>query len=105
VSWKVLEVAGGATASSVARAMERAGGTWNACYQAGLRARNENQEGSATLRVACDEQGRVIVATISGFDMPDVAACIRASSTGVTIPNADTGEVSASIGLTFAVKN
>jgi hypothetical protein len=101
----VLQVAGGATASNVARAIERAAGTWNGCYQAGLRARSENKEGSATLRLACDEQGRVIVATVSGFDMSDVAACIRASSTGVTIPNTDTGEASASIALTFAVRN
>jgi tRNA A-37 threonylcarbamoyl transferase component Bud32 len=105
VSWKVLGVAGGATAGNVARAIDRTAGTWNGCYQSGLRARSENKEGSATLRLACDDQGRVMGATFSGFDMPDVAACIRASSTGVTIPNADTGEASATIGLTFAVRN
>jgi hypothetical protein len=105
VAWKVLGVAGGATASNVAHAIDHAIGSWNACYRSGLRARSENIEGSATLRLACDDQGRVVAATLSGFEMPDVAACIRASSTGLTIPNADTGEASATIALTFVVRN
>jgi hypothetical protein len=105
VSWKILGAAGGATASDVGRAIDHLIDSWNECYQSGLRARSVNVEGSATLRLSCDDQGRVVGATLSAFDMPDVAACIRASSTGVAIPHADTGEASATIALRFAVKN
>jgi serine/threonine protein kinase len=105
VSWKVLGVAGAATAGDVGRAIDHVIGSWNECYQSGLRARSVNVEGSATLRLSCDDQGRVVGATLSAFDMPDVAACIRARATGVTIPHADTGEASATIALRFAVKN
>jgi hypothetical protein len=55
------------------------------------------------MRLSCDEQGRVVSVTFPGTDMPDVAACIRASTTGTTIPNADTGEAWATIALTFKV--
>jgi hypothetical protein len=105
VSWKVLGVAGGATAGDVGRAIDHVIGSWNECYQSGLRARSVNVEGSATLRLSCDDQGRVVGAMLSAFDMPDVEACIRARATGVTIPHANTGEASATIALRFAVKN
>jgi hypothetical protein len=35
--------------------------------------------------------------------MGDVAACIRASTAGVTIPNADTGDAWASVAIAFRV--
>lgn len=105
VSWKVSAVGGGATAGGVVRALSRAASTWTRCYRSGLRARAKSVEGSAQLRLTCDDQGRVVQTTVSGFAMPDVSACIRESAAGVTIPNADTGEAWATVLLTFAVRD
>jgi hypothetical protein len=104
VYWRVAESGGGATAGSVAHAISRIAGGWNACYQNGLRARHERLEGAGALRLTCDEQGRVTGATLTGIDMPDVASCIRTSAMGVIMPNADTGQAWATISLTFSVR-
>jgi serine/threonine-protein kinase len=101
VAWKVSAVGGGATAGGVTRALARAASSWTDCYRAGLRARATRVEGSATLRIACDEQGRVVEARLSGLDMPDVARCLERGATGATIPNADTGEAWSTLSLTF----
>jgi hypothetical protein len=103
VGWTVSGAGGGATATNVSRALARAAGSWTGCYQAGLRARGARVEGAATLRLTCDEEGRVIGATISGIDMPDVAACIRRTAIGSVVPNVDTGAAWATIALTFQV--
>jgi hypothetical protein len=90
----------------VARALARVGPAWQRCYDAGLTARSgasEESGGSGTMRLTCDDQGRVVAATVSGLDMGDVASCIRASASGVTIPNADTGEAWATVALAFKV--
>lgn len=60
-------------------------------------------EGKGTLRLSCDDQGRVVSATLSGTGMPEVAACVQRSVTGITITNADTGEAWASVALTLAI--
>jgi eukaryotic-like serine/threonine-protein kinase len=104
VYWRVSESGGGATAGSVAHAISRIAGGWNACYQTGLRARHGRVDGAGTLHLTCDEQGRITGATFSGIEMPDVASCIRASALGVIIPNADTGQAWATISLTFSVR-
>jgi hypothetical protein len=57
------------------------------------------------LRLTCDDQGRVIHADLSGFDMPDVSACIRSTTAGATIPNADTGEAWATVALRFTMRD
>jgi serine/threonine-protein kinase len=103
VIWNVSAAGGGATTGSVAHALARAASGWQRCYQAGLGARSASVQETVTMRLSCDEQGRVISVTFPGTDMPDVAACIRASTTGATIPNADTGEAWATIALTFKV--
>ena len=103
VAWNVSTASGGATVGNVARALARASGTWQRCYQTALEARGVSSEGAATLRLACDQQGRVVDVTFSGFDMGDMSSCIRAASKGLTIPNADTGEAWASVALTFKV--
>jgi hypothetical protein len=103
VTWNVSAAGGGATTGSVAHALARPAGAWQRCYQSGLGARSASVQGTGTMRLGCDEQGRVISVTFSGIDMPDVAACIRASTTGATIPNADTGEAWAAVALTFKV--
>ncbi len=103
VTWNVSAASGGATVGNVARALARAANAWQRCYWAGLAARSAAVEGTASMRLMCDEQGRVVDATFSGVDMTDVMACIRAASKGVTIPNADTGEAWASVALTFKV--
>ena len=101
VTWKVSAVGGGATAGGVARALARAASSWSDCYRAGLRARSVRVEGSGTMRIACDDQGRVIEARMSGFGMPDVARCMEQRATGAIIPNADTGEAWSTISLAF----
>ena len=103
VAWNVSAASGGPSVGNVARALGRASGAWQRCYQAGLGARPAPVEGTATLRLTCDQQGRVVDVTFTGLDAPDVASCIRAASKGVTIPNADTGEAWASVALTFRV--
>jgi eukaryotic-like serine/threonine-protein kinase len=105
VSWKVSAVGGGATAGGVVRALTRAANTWTRCYRSGLRSRGKSVEGSGTLRLTCDDQGRVVRTTVSGFAMQDVSACIRESASGVTIPNADTGEAWATVQLKFDVRD
>jgi serine/threonine protein kinase len=103
VLWNVSAASGGATAGNVAHALTRASSAWQRCYQASLEGRSSPVEGTATLRLTCDQQGRVVDVAFSGFDMGDVGSCIRAASKGVTIPNADTGEAWASVALTFKV--
>jgi hypothetical protein len=105
VAWKVSAVGGGATAGGVMRALSRAASAWTGCYRAGLRARGKKIEGTGSLHLTCDEQGRVIRASTSGLDIPDVLACIRGTTAGVTIPNADTGEASATVALSFRVRD
>jgi hypothetical protein len=104
VYWHVSETGGGATAGSVAHAISRIAGSWNSCYQSGLRARHERLEDAGTMRLSCDEQGRVTGATFAGIGMADVASCIRETAMGVIIPNADTGQAWATISLTFSVR-
>ncbi len=89
VIWKVAAVGGGATAGGVVRALSRAAGS--------------SVEGAGTLRLTCDDQGRVVGTMFAGIDMPDVVACIRGTATGLTIPNADTGEAWATVALSFDV--
>jgi serine/threonine-protein kinase len=103
VSWTVSDAGGGATVTSVGRSIARAASGWQQCYQAGLAARGQRVEGSGSLRLRCDDQGRIVSATLTGLDLPDVAACVRTRTMGVTIPNADTGEAWAAIALTFKV--
>jgi hypothetical protein len=103
VYWRVSETGGGATAGNVAHAISRIAGSWNSCYQSGLRASHEHPQGAGALRLICDEQGRVTGASLAGIDMADVASCIRTSAMGVIIPNADTGQAWATISLTFSV--
>jgi serine/threonine protein kinase len=106
LSWSVTAAGGGASTGAVARALARVGPAWQRCYDAGLTARSgasEESGGSGTMRLTCDDQGRVVAATVSGLDMGDVASCIRASASGVTIPNADTGEAWATVALAFKV--
>ena len=103
VVWNVSAASGGATAGNVARALGRASGAWQRCYQTALETRSGAVEGAATLRLTCDQQGRVVDVTFAGFDMGDMATCIRAASKGVTIQNADTGEAWASVALAFKV--
>ncbi len=103
VVWSVSGAGGGATTTNVSRAIGRAAGAWTGCYQAGLRSRGARIEGTATLRLTCDEEGRVVGATMSGLDMPDVIACIKRSAIGTTVPNVDTGAAWATIALTFQV--
>ena len=103
VAWGVAAVGGGATLGGVSRALSRAASAWTGCYQAGLRARTRSIEGTAQLHLACDEEGRVVSATLSGIAMPDVAQCVRSASMGLSIPNADTGEAWATVALTFQV--
>ncbi len=103
VSWSVTSAGGGATTGTVAHALARAGDAWQRCYDAGLSAGASVSEGNATLRLTCDDQGRVVSAAISGLDTGDVATCIRASTAGVTIPNADTGDAWASVAIAFRV--
>jgi|CZKU01.1.fsa_nt_gi serine/threonine-protein kinase len=101
LSWSVTAAGGGATTGAVAHALARAGVAWQRCYDAALSAHTATSDASGTMRLTCDDQGRVINATVSGVDMGDVASCIRASTAGVTIPSADTGEAWASVALTF----
>jgi serine/threonine-protein kinase len=103
VTWSVSGAGGGATARNVAQALARASSSWSGCYQSGLRARGRSVEGAATLRLTCDEEGRVINASMVGVDMPDVAACIRSSTIGATVSNVDTGAAWATITITFQV--
>jgi eukaryotic-like serine/threonine-protein kinase len=101
VVWSVSGAGGGASTGNVARALGHADGAWQSCYQRGLRSRGARVEGSATLRLTCDGEGRVIGAAVTGIDMVDVAGCVRAAAMGTTIPNADTGEAWATIALSF----
>jgi hypothetical protein len=103
VAWTVSDAGGGATVTSVGRVVARAASSWQRCYQSGLSARGTRVEGTGNLRLRCDDEGRVVSATLTGVDLPDVAACIRSSVVGVTIPNADTGEAWASVSVTFRV--
>jgi serine/threonine-protein kinase len=103
VGWAVSDAGGGATVTSVGRAVSRAASSWQRCYQSGLSARGERVEGTGSLRLRCDDQGRVVSATLTGVDLPDVAGCIRSSVVGLTIPNADTGEAWAVVSVTFKV--
>jgi serine/threonine-protein kinase len=103
VSYAVSAVGGGATAGSVSRALGRASSAWTECYRAGLRARSSKVEGKATLHLVCDDQGRVVEATMSGLGMPDVASCLQRSALGFDIPGADTGEAWSTVTLTFKV--
>jgi serine/threonine-protein kinase len=103
LAWNVTAAGGGATTGTVARALARLGAAWQRCYDTGLTTPSATAEGSATMRLTCDDQGRVVGATVSGFDLGDVASCIRASTAGSRIPNADTGEAWASVALTFTV--
>ncbi len=103
VAWNVSTASGGATVGNVARALARASGPWQRCYQTALESRGASVEGAATLRLTCDQQGRVVDVTFSGFDVADMSSCIRAASKGLTIPNADTGEAWASVALAFKV--
>jgi serine/threonine-protein kinase len=103
VHWRVAQVGGGTTSGDVGRALSRAAGTWNGCYERGLRARGRRVEGQGTLHLSCDDQGRVVTASFSGVSMSDVAECVRTSVAGVRIPNADTGEAWATVALTLAV--
>ncbi len=103
VSYVVSAVGGGATAGSVSRALGRASSAWTDCYRAGLRARSSKVEGTATLHLVCDDQGRVVEATMSGLGMPDVARCLQRSALGFNIPGADTGEAWSTVTLTFKV--
>jgi YD repeat-containing protein len=103
LAWNVTAAGGGATTGTVARALARLGAAWQRCYDTGLTTSSATAEGSATMRLTCDDQGRVVGATVSGFDLGDVASCIRASTAGLRIPNADTGEAWASVALTFTV--
>jgi len=105
VSWRVSAVGGGATAGGVVRALSRAASSWTGCYRSGLRSRGRRVEGTGLLRLSCDEQGRVINAALSGLDMPDVLACIRGTTAGITIPNADTGEAWATVAMSFRVND
>ena len=54
-------------------------------------------------RLSCDDQGRVVTAQLPGTGMSDVAACVQNSVTGITIPNADTGEAWATVSVTLAI--
>jgi hypothetical protein len=103
----VSAVGGGATVGGVSRALARASGAWTNCYRTGLRARSSpldgRVEGKATLKLVCDDQGRVVEARVSGLGMPDVAQCIERSVMGATIPNADTGEAWSTVALTFKI--
>jgi hypothetical protein len=99
----VAGASGGATAGNVRAALARVAGSWTACYQAGLRRRGARDEGTATLSIATDDEGRITGANAAGFDMPDVLACIRQSAFGVQIPNVDTGEAQATVTITLRV--
>jgi serine/threonine-protein kinase len=103
VKWHVAQVGGGTTSGDVTRAVSRAAATWNGCYEAALRSRGKRVEGQGTLRLSCDDQGRVVAAKLAGTGMPDVAACVQSSVTGITIANADTGEAWATVAVTLAV--
>jgi serine/threonine-protein kinase len=103
VKWHVAQVGGGTTSGDVTRAVSRAAAAWDACYAAALRARGRRVEGQGTLRLSCDDQGRVVGATFTGGGMPDLAACIQTSVTGITIANADTGEAWATVAVILAV--
>ncbi len=105
VKWHVAQVGGGATSGDVTRALSRAATSWNGCYENGLRSRARRVEGKGTLRLNCDDQGRVVSATFSGSGMSDVAACIQSSVTGIRISNADTGEAWATVAVTLAVSD
>jgi serine/threonine protein kinase len=103
VKWHVAQVGGGTTSGDVTRAVSRAAAAWNGCYEAALRSRGKRVEGQGTLRLSCDDQGRVVGAKLAGTGMPDVAACVQNSVTGITIANADTGEAWATVAVTLAV--
>jgi serine/threonine-protein kinase len=103
VKWHVAQVGGGATSGDVTRSLSRAATAWNGCYESGLRSRGRRVEGQGTLRLSCDDQGRVVNARFSGTGMSDVATCVQSSVTGLTIPNADTGEAWATVAVTLAV--
>jgi hypothetical protein len=55
------------------------------------------------LHLSCDDQGRVVTALFPGTGMSDVAACVQSSVTGITIPNADTGEAWATVSVAMAI--
>jgi hypothetical protein len=100
----VTAAGGGASAGAVSHALARVGGTWQHCYDMALASgAGGTGAGNATMRLACDSQGRVLNATMTGFELGDVASCIGASARGVTIPNADTGDAWANLALTFTV--
>ena len=103
VKWRVAQVGGGATAGDVSRALSRVAGGWRSCYERGLRTRGQRLEGQGMLRLSCDDQGRVVSALLPGTGMSDVAACVQNSVTGITIPNADTGEAWATVSVTLAI--
>jgi hypothetical protein len=103
VKWRVAQVGGGTTAGDVARALSRVAGGWRACYERGLRTRGQRVEGQGMLRLSCDDQGRVVNALLPGTGMSDVAECVQSSVTGITIPNADTGEAWATVSVALAI--
>jgi eukaryotic-like serine/threonine-protein kinase len=104
VRWSVSGAGGGATAGNVAHALAHAAGTWNSCYQAGLRARGAPVEGNGVLQLSCDDSGLVVDAKLSGIDLPGLGACVRAAAVGSRIPNADTGTAWATVALSFQVQ-
>ncbi|HEX4338702.1 MAG TPA: serine/threonine-protein kinase [Polyangiaceae bacterium] len=103
VKWHVAQVGGGATSGDVTRSLSRAASSWNGCYESGLRSRGRRVEGQGTLKLSCDDQGRIVAATFAGTGMSDVAACVQSSVTGIRIPNADTGEAWATVAVSLAV--
>src|SRR5207244_3815218 len=60
VLWKVSDVGGGITARGVERALSRVADKWTSCYQSALRMHGTSSAGAATLRLTCDDQGRVV---------------------------------------------
>jgi serine/threonine protein kinase len=103
VKWRVAQVGGGTTAGDVARALSRVAGTWRGCYERGLRSRSRRVEGQGMLHLTCDEGGRIVTALFPGTGMSDVAECVQSSVTGITIPNADTGEAWATVSVSLAI--
>jgi hypothetical protein len=101
VEASVLNAGGGATASSVQRAVSRKVGQWTHCYRTALERRNERIEGSGVLHLTTDESGNVVGARMAGFDaMPGVKSCV-VNDSHVHFDNVDTGDAWADIQLTF----
>jgi hypothetical protein len=73
------------------------------CYREALAGRTTPARGTSTLRLAIDDTGHVIAATLDGAAfLPTVRACIENASKTMLVKNVDTGDASASVTLEFA---